>query len=220
MLRSLMAGALTGVLWAGVCSAEVVITVDDIDLEPNKAGQIVPIYVSCGESDASIQGAVFRVSVGVDGAGIDQDFMYYGPKITDVDLIGAGAIFSASNNGITGKLASEYTWYGSVITQTDGTGAGINLRPTGLLATVTFDTTEVDPASYADYRWDFSLADGNGVPMTLFGTNGVTVPVTIGNGTVGIATETPEPNTAILLTSLAIGGVVYRLLRQRRRIGA
>jgi hypothetical protein len=106
-----------------------VISVGDHVLSPNKAGQQVKIFVSGG---VSVPGVNLECQV-ADG-GVAAGGKIAGPRITAVDIL-SSTIFANNNTGQRGGLIVPQVFEATTTTSTG------NVITTGLLATLTIDTT-------------------------------------------------------------------------------
>lgn len=97
-----------------------------ISLQPNQAGQAVPLFVTGGDLVA----------------GLNFNLETDGPAITDVDIVGTGTIFELNNTGQGGGSLLPELWAATTTTQT-GT-----VIAEGTLAFVTFDTSGFGPGEY------------------------------------------------------------------------
>ncbi len=149
-------GACGLLLWIAAGSAQATLLIDlgDVRLQPGTAGQQVEFYVSGGVDDL-VQGLNFYIQIAdggpeaaafdlADPPGID------GPHITAVDLLG-GTIFQGNNDGQYGGTAPLPQLWDATVSTVDGT-----VRADGLIATVTFDTTQWGPA-HIGQSWDLVI---------------------------------------------------------------
>jgi PEP-CTERM motif len=161
------------------------INVGSHDLLPNVAGQEIAIFVSGG---GQIHGVDFIVQIG--NGGPYNGFPADGPHITDIDLISPPAIFASDNIGQFDSITTPQKWESFTFANGSGT-----VDASGLLATITLDTTAVMPST----TWALILTD----PTTFEDENGETINPTIFDG---LITVVPEPS-AIVLGILAMAAL-------------
>jgi hypothetical protein len=150
-----------------------VITVGNHTLLANTPNQKIQIFVS--SASTLVQGTDVEVQIADGGPAAGGTVL--GPKITNVDVL-TGTIFATSNGGQTGS--------GSIVPQVyeATTVAGTSVPASGLLATITIDTTGFNGGT-------FSLSLGN----TLNGSTDFTViPAIVTDGSITI---TPPPVVVI-----------------------
>jgi hypothetical protein len=171
-------------------------------LLPNKAGQQVNVYTTGGEP---VAGFNFYATIGDGGAdlgGID-----VGPTITDVVLHGVGMTFPSGEQTDI-ETSSSGMYVGTSIALT---GKNATVAATGLLATLTIDTTGFAEAGES---WPLKM-DLAGTTFTLAG--GAELVPTFSNGILAIAaTQAPEPGTLTLLVSIVALAPVLAWWRRRR----
>lgn len=175
IFRILLTGLV--VLFAAASSEAITITVGDHTLAANTPGQQVQIMVSGGEQ---VSGLNLQVQVG-DGGPELADFGLApgvdGPAITAVDLT-TGTIFagvSEDEYSETGPRIPQYVCYSLAMTET-----GASVPATGLLATLTIDTT-----GFQGGTWDLRL--GNVLPeLGPYNSDFAPTPATILNGSISI----------------------------------
>lgn len=190
---------------------EPLIDVGRVELVYGQKDQEVQFFVTGGDE---VQILNFLIQV-ADGGPEVPDGVISGPHITDVDLA-TGTIFE--EKGVIRSDPVKFAQYwGAEISIPNGfvharDPNGTDTDP-GLIATVTFDTSEWGVDSI-DMQWELRLKD---VLEQLggFGTDfGTVLPVII-NGTLVIVV--PEPSSILLLT---MGGLMLLLtitIRRRRR---
>jgi hypothetical protein len=154
-------------------------------LAPNTANQKVQLFVVGGDAVQAVD-----CNVQIADGGLALGGVIDGPKLSDLDIL-TGTIFSGNNTGAQNpgsfpQLAIRNT-----------TTSGGNALASGLLATVTIDTTGFFSGTYA-----LNLKNTLNGP-----TDFATVPVTITDGFIVV----PEPALSYL------GWVGLLTLRRRRR---
>ena len=180
-------------------SAEPVIDVGNHSLFPNMAGQEIQIFVTGG---TPVQGLNFYIQVADGGPeaaalglipppGID------GPAITGLDLL-SGTIFEDNNTEQrSGPFLPQFR--DGLTSTVEGT-----VLASGLLATVTFDTTGFTTLGQ---QWELRLTN----VVEHVGTDFATIPATIHNGAITIV---PEPSSIVLLLLAAVGMLLVVRLRR------
>lgn len=171
-----------------------VIVVGDHELQPNLAGQQVQIFVTGNDQ---VEGLNFNIQVGAGGA-----------RILDLDIL-TGTIFASNNTGTSdpdGPGAGDLAplWEGRTTTTSGGT-----VVASGLLGTVTFDTTGLFGGT-----WGLSMSQTSNGP-TDFADPDILLDITDGSifirgGSQG--EDVPEPATTALLglASVALAGYLRR----------
>ncbi|MDB5321009.1 MAG: hypothetical protein JWN40_2640 [Phycisphaerales bacterium] len=205
MLRASLALLALAVMPIATSRADV-ITVPHVTLLANTPGQTVLITIS---GATAVAGEDFFAQIG-DGGTFNKGTNTK-PIFTNVDIL-TGTIFAASNTGATRdpnnpESAHPLIWV-------DGTTTNTSISPTvtdsGLLATLTIDTTGVTSGTFP------LILSGVGSGLTtggfttdLIGANNAPISLTINNGSITIAA--PEP------VGLALFGIVLIVTRRRRR---
>jgi hypothetical protein len=194
MILKLFAAVAIAACTAMAASAAPTITVGNHQLLPNTPGQVISILASGeGAADAIAGVDLFLVI----GGGTS------GPIATNFDLIGAGTIFAANNNGQQG-FGAEYDPPSrdlvGLVTTTSGT-----VSPNGVLAYVTLDTTGLTSG-------DFTLSITNELfgPSVLYATGGASTVLI--DGTLSVV---PEPSS-VVLGLFGVAGVAAVAIRRRR----
>jgi hypothetical protein len=173
-------------------------------LQPSKSGQQVMVYVSGGES---VAGFTFDVSIGDGGVAVGGSDV--GPRITNIDLKGAGMVFAGGDQSTPNIPGSDAMYANTTVTALSGT-----VPATGLLATLTIDTTGFNTPGQS---WALAMDYNAPTPdtnFTLAGGSSVLYP-TISNGELRIV---PEPGTLVLLASLL--AFLPAVAWQRKRLAA
>jgi len=185
---------------ASAAQADMTIVVGSHDLQPNQAGQTVPIFVVSDTAD-STQGLAFNAQLGDGGpdvGGSDVTILMTG------DAVGPGTLFELNHNAVNdGSVPPSFVSLGFTVQ------SGSVPIPVGssLLAVLTFDTTGFNPGD----NWDLLLAGTvNGDTQILGLNSGGTL--TIENGHVTIV---PEPSS-IVLGLFAVAGFGAVAIRRRR----
>lgn len=188
-----VAGAALSVCAVPVVSATPIITVGDLALAPNTAGQVRDITVSGGDA---VIAETFDIQI---GTGSGTGAVAGAPKITAVSIVAADTIFGGNNNGQggSGKL-SDQLW-----DTTTATNSG-SVATSGTLAHVTFDTTGVTQGN-----WVLRVKPTSAGDTEFTNSVGGTVAPSVVNGTVSV----PEPGMIGLAGAVVCGG----LLRARGR---
>lgn len=156
-------------------------------LQPDTAGQVIPIFVS-SEAE-SVAGLNFNVQI-ADG-GLEAGGNIDGPTIEYVDIIGGDTVFAGNNTGQIDSLSLPQIWAQTTTTATSTVVAD------DLLGILFIDTT-----GFMTGQFDLKLGD------TLNGdTDFAGIAIDITNGLIII----PEPS---ILGLLAIG--MFAGLRRRR----
>lgn len=141
-----------------------VITVGSHVLLPNRAGQVIQIYVTGGYA---VNGVDLLAQV-ADG-GTELGGTVEGPAISDIDLISVPPlIFSASNTGEVDPETQGGFAFAQFENRTTTTASG-TLTAEGLLATITLDTTDFFRTVGSTWEFDLLLAGvlGGGQDTTL-----------------------------------------------------
>jgi hypothetical protein len=175
--------------------ASPIINVGTIEAQP---GEIKTFSISVTGGGA-VQGLDFYIQIG-DG-GTANSGVGTKPVITDVDIVGLGTLFNASNVGQTNAFTSDLLWAASTTTDTSKASY---LDASGVIAFVTIDTA----GTTVGESYPLLLS---GVAKGAFGEPGVDtgfagVPAAITNGQINIV---PEPAT-LSLFGLALMGIVAR----------
>jgi len=199
MRMRLKVGLLTAALLvaATAARADLVVVLGNYQLQPNLAGQVVPIEV-IAQGGEQIQGTTFRVQIG-DGFGGDVPTP---PSMTG-DISGPGTIFETNNTGISDGSIPQFIDLG---TTTIGTSVNVLSPGSNLWGFVTFDTTGVATGS-----WPLIMA------ATIGGDSGLS-PFLIGQGLSiqdGSVTIVPEPSS-VVLGLFAVAGFGAVAIRRRR----
>ena len=176
--------------------ASPIINVGTIEAQP---GTIETFSISVTGGGA-VQGLDFYIQIGDGGAANNGSGTK--PIITNVDIIGPGTLFNASNVGQTNAFTSDLLW--AVSTTTEASVADF-LDASGVIAFVTIDTA----GTAAGESYPLLLS---GVATGAFGPPGVDtafagVPAAITNGQISIV---PEPATLSLLGLAALGIIARR----------
>lgn len=198
-IRGLLACALLGASQFKT-EAQLTVNIGTIELLPNAPDQIVTLQVS-GVSGAA--GLDFYVQV-ADGFPNVPGSAEDGPNITSVDIV-AGTLFASNNDG--GQFGSglgDQHQYRGVLTDS-GTVSG-----SGLLATLTLDTTGITTGS-----WALNLDDVFNGPTVFYDVNFDPITAILTDGTI---TVVPEPRAYPLAAALLLtAGIVGRRLQTSRR---
>ena len=189
-------GLLSVTLSAGVVSGAT-LDLGTIELQPNEAGQRValPDVVGLGEQVAGV-----NFSIQVADGGPEAGGSIVGPKITAVDIVGAGTIFHGNNNGQSGGGSLKPQIFEAVTT----TSGGTTVEAHGTLAFVTFDTTGFNSGMF-----DLLMSMTRNGPTELLDTRPANV-LTVQDGMLLIV---PEPSS-VALGLLALIGFL-RFARRR-----
>jgi hypothetical protein len=172
---ALAAGAVTAVLFGSrALAANPSIVVGNDILIPNRANQTIQLFVTGGIQVAGLDLNAEIANGGTTVGGTP------GPKITNVDLI-TGTIF-ASNHSTQANVPNvpPQAYEGSITTASGSVAA------TGLIATLTIDTTGFTGQSFSlqlanfsngavSGNTDFATPDPNGNPIPATVTNGYVV---------------------------------------------
>jgi len=186
-------------LLAASAWASPIISVGTIEAQPDTT-KTFSILVTGG---GSVQGLDFYIQIG-DG-GTANNGSGTKPIITNVDIVGAGTVFNASNVGQTNALASGLLW--AVSTTTD-TNKSNYLDASGVIAYVTINTAGTAMGESYPLRLSgvATGALGNPGADTAF----ASVPAAITNGRIDII---PEPATLSML-GLSLMGIIARRRRK------
>lgn len=171
------------------------IVVGHHELLPNTANQTIEISVSGGDA---VQGLGLYVQVG-DG-GPDLTGSDEGPNITEIDAL-TGTIFDGNNTGQF--LLGSFDLFRAVSVTTGDGSVGAD----GLLATITFDTRDIDSGSWPLLLGSTAVArsDFAGIPIEI---------------TEGSITVVPEPATVVMMVQAAAFCVFLAFCRVKRRLPA
>jgi len=184
-------------------TAAIIIDVGDHLLQPNMPDQTFQILVSGGDL---VQGLNFYIQV-ADG-GPEAGGSIDGPVIQELDIL-TGTIFDGNNTGAI-DFDGGPPPYPDVVPQWEGhstTTLSGSVAATGLLATVTIDTT-----GFGGGTWDLIMQNtGDGTYTTDFA--GISADITDGSITV-----IPEPSTFVMSTGLIAMGLVGYGRRRRRAL--
>lgn len=183
---------------ASAAQADMTIIVGANSLQPNQAGQTVPIFVVSDSPDSS-QGLSLNAQLG-DG-GPDLGGVDITPLMTG-DAVGPGTLFETNHNPpADGSVPPSFVNIGFAVQ------AGTVPIPVGatLLATLTFDTTGFGPGP----SWPLLLAGTLNGDTQLAATTGA---LFIENGSITIV---PEPSS-IVLGLFAVAGFGAVAIRRRR----
>ncbi len=205
MRLSILICALVGLLQVSPLEAEIItVQAGNHDLLANTADQVIEILIS---GDGKLQGVNFDVQIGNGKTGEV-------PAITNVDIIGTGLLFSASNTGDNGDGSGIDDGLAGFWSSSTTTQAGETVTPgspNSILAKVEISTVGFDSGSF-----ELILNDGLDVLTDFAGWEKITGnDLTIFNGTVKVV---PEPSSFILFIGLGSLGVAV-LKRRRRRVG-
>jgi hypothetical protein len=175
-----------GLFLASSANSALIIDVGGHELLPDTPNQTVQVFVSGGDA---VQGLNFYAQVADGGPAAGGTIT--GPSITAVNIL-SGTIFASNNAGQDdpGSLPQ-------LAARTTTTASG-TVSASGLLATLTFDTTGFTTTQ----SWALSLGDTLNGPTDFAG-----VPITITDGSISVI---PEPE------SVAILGLVMSALLRRR----
>lgn len=200
---------------ASVAQAAAVLSVGNVVLEPNKAGQAVPVFIT-NDSAAASAGMNLWVLVGDGGPtnNITGPGVQVGPSVA-IDIVTAPNLFSSNNTG-QGNLdpGGDFGPQGAGASTT--TSSGTVPVPAGSvrIGTLIFNTT-----GFAAGTWDLNMG-GNNNPTSAFlsdisGTsiNGLDLSVIDGSLTI---TAVPEPSS-IVMGLFAIVGLSATAIYRRRR---
>ncbi len=195
-MKKVITGCLLVLAAACPALAGPTIDVGDIELLPGTAGQEVQFYATATVDDL-VQGLNFYIQIadgGPEAAAIElaSDPGIEGPHITGVDLL-TGTIFEGNNDGQYGGTSPLPQLWDANVSTVEGT-----VVANGLIATVTFDTTEWGPESVG-LSWDLKLSGvAEGVLDLYSGFAGPgppewagEIPTEIFNGTITIAAAGP-----------------------------
>jgi hypothetical protein len=200
----LVGGAVAAFFASAVRAANPTIIVGNAVLFPNRSGQTIPIMVSGG---TAVSGLNFNVEVAGGGT---VNGGTTGPAITSVDLT-TGTIFSANNSGQQNIPSNSPQVYEGGISTTSGT-----VTATGLLATITVDTTGFQGSTFslkltgfgsagASGNTDFTV-DGNFNPIPANVTNGNIVAVYPGDANLDGSVNFTDFTTLTQHYNLQTGG--------------
>ena len=182
---------------ASAAQADLTIVVGAHDLQPNQAGQTVPIFVTSDIAD-STQGLAFNAQLG-DG-GPDLGGTDVTPLMTG-DAVGPGTLFETNHNApADGSVPPSFVNIGFTVQ------SGTVPIPVGatLLATLTFDTT-----GFTAGTWPLLLSGTANGDTQILQTVGA---LSIENGSITIV---PEPSS-IVLGLFAVAGFGAVAIRRRR----
>lgn len=171
---------------AGTVLAGPMIVVGNHHLAADTPGQQISLLVSGGDA---VEGLDFNVQIGDGGAALNG--ITVAPVITSVDLL-TGTIFAGNNTGQV-DLATLPLFDASTTTTAGGTVAA-----SGLLATLTIDTT-----GFFGGSWPLELGATNNGP-----TDFALISASITDGTISI----PEPAGMLLFF---FGATILLLARRR-----
>ncbi|MBI1310043.1 choice-of-anchor D domain-containing protein [bacterium] len=149
------------------------ITVGEHRLLPNRSGQVIQLFVTGG---APFAGMTLRVQIGDGGpeAGGSQD----GPSIQTVDIL-TGTVFESNNTGLRQDVDGDSPDTVPQFERAETTTNSGTVSASGLLATITIDTTGFTEAGDFDLKIT-GTADGD----TSFAP--ATAPIELTNGTISI----------------------------------
>jgi len=207
---------------ATVAMATPTIVVPNVALLPNTPNQVILITVTGSPSD-QVGGVNFIIDVaqgkgnGVATSGLNAT-QTSGPKITAVDITGAGTVFGPNNTGVQNLMAPQTLPWEKAAFGTSTTAGTVTAN--GLLARVTIDTTGFSQITNANGGvggvWQLrmksmTVQDGGGA------TDFAGVPATITNGSITLV-SVPEPASVVLglFAAAGLGAVALRNRRARR----
>jgi MYXO-CTERM domain-containing protein len=188
---------------ATAARADLTILVGSHDLQPNQAGQVVPIFV-LAQGGEQVQGLQFRATEGDGGAAVGGSDV--APAMTG-SILDPGMLFNPNNVGTTDASFGPMILDLGTVTSSGTIGV-----PTGavLLGTITFDTTGMTTGA-----WALQMVGGAGGDTQIspfFAGNDPGTALTIVNGTVQIV---PEPSS-VVLGLFAMAGLGAVAIRRRR----
>jgi hypothetical protein len=188
ILGSVALASPRGSSWAAVIDAGA------HNLQPNMPGQKIDFFVTGGEKIIAV---VF--SVAIDGGGPAYGGIL-GPSITNLDLVSLGHIFSPNHGTVYNDYSDPQLWESNTITAV-GT-----IPATGLLATITVDTTGFGPGEHTLDLKGQPLTDYPGDTQLLFADTLIT------NGSITIV---PEPSS-VALAAIGLMGLTVWGCRRRK----
>jgi|GEM_PF-2676616 len=196
MIRKMLMAAVLVACSATIATAAPTITAGNHQLLPNTSGQVISILASGDFLADALAGVDLFLVI---GGGTE------GPMVTNLDLIGAGTIFAASNTGQQ-DFGAPYIPPSREIVGITTTVSG-TVNPNGVLAYLTLDTTGLAAGDYT-----LSLTSDLIGPSVLYSAGAA--PTVLINGTLSVV---PEPSS-VVLGLFGIAGVAAIAIR-RRRIG-
>lgn len=204
---------------ASVAQAAAILSIGNVVLEPNKAGQAVPVFIS-NDTPGATAGMNLWVLVGDGGPtnNITGPGIQVGPSVS-INITAAPNLFNVNNTG-QGNLdpGGDFGPQGAGASTT--TGSGTIPVPAGMvrIGTLIFNTTGFLPLP-VDQVWDLNLGGSNNATSAylsdISGTSLNGLDLTVIDGSITIP-GVPEPSSIVIGLFALVGLSATAIYRRRR----